>query len=87
VGDSEVPDFLNELLPLIDSINSIHFFDRRCIDLVYERFADKFFAAKVMSIHYYIVEYKPGDWVRYADKNSVIIFLTDEISLLTDKIN
>ena len=55
---NEVPEFLNQLLPLIDSINSIHFFDDQALsfDLIHEKFAEKFFATKNVSINYEIVK-------------------------------
>jgi len=65
-----VPNFLNRLLPLIDSVNSIHFYDDQAFDLVHEKFADKFFAAKVVSINYKIMKGK-YEWVRLKYKKKL----------------
>jgi hypothetical protein len=62
--ENQVPDFLNILLPLIKSVNSIHFFDDSAFDLVKDKFMEKFFAAKIVSINYKIMKDK-HEWVRY----------------------
>ena len=59
---NEVPEFLNELLPSIDSFNSIHFYDDQCFDLIQEKCLDKLFAAKVISINYKIMK-ENRDWL------------------------